>query len=81
VSDGGPDEELYDLDTDPYELNDVSEAHPAITAEHRSYLAQELLRQNERGKKLRAGAAVSKPAAPGIQEELEALGYTGDDKK
>lgn len=72
-------EELYDLQEDPFELHDVSELHADVVAANRAHLERLLTEQRTRGETLRAGAALTKPAAEGIGAELESLGYTGTD--
>lgn len=75
--DGGVSEELYDLERDPFELQDVSAAQPAVVGRLRAELAREVQAQKERGRILRQGASTTRPSAPGVASELQSLGYTG----
>jgi len=68
---------LYDLAADPGETTDVAPQHPDVTAA----LEAELERARELGRERARlfGSARELTLTPGIQGDLEALGYTGDE--
>lgn len=83
---GGLGEELYDLDADPHELSNVAAEHPEVAAKLRARLEELKAEQTARGEGLRAGEVV--PAEREltdeerrVMEELEALGYAGEDEE
>jgi arylsulfatase len=73
---GGVRDSLYDLETDPFELEDVAARHPERAAALRSAVEARTLALRERGEALRGGRApATRPLEPEIREQLEALGY------
>jgi len=69
--------QLYDLDADPGETNDVAAAHPEVAAELAAELARAKAAGRERARHF--GGARELTLTPGIQQDLEALGYAGAD--
>jgi arylsulfatase A-like enzyme len=74
--DGSVGDALYDLERDPFELDDVAARHPEQTAALRRVVEAETRALRERGEALRGGhPAETRPLDPEIQRQLEALGY------
>ena len=69
--------QLYDLDADPGETNDVAAGHPEMAAELAAELARAKAAGRERARHF--GGARELTLTPGIQQDLEALGYAGAD--
>ena len=75
-----PPHELYDLDRDPFELEDVSVEHPETTRKLSALLEREFSALAERGRALRGGEEpATRPEDPAILEQLKALGYVVDE--
>ncbi len=78
-SDGRIRDELYDLDSDPFELEDLAARHPERAAELRRGTEARWSEQIARGERLRGShAPATQPLDPRIKEQLEALGYASD---
>jgi arylsulfatase A-like enzyme len=74
--DGRVHDELYHLESDPFELEDVAARHPERVAALRGLVEARVRDLAERGRALRAGAPPeTRPLDPKIREQLEALGY------
>jgi len=77
---GEPSWELYDLEADPFELEDVSVEHPETTRKLSALLEREFSALAERGRALRGGEEpATRPEDPAILEQLKALGYVVDE--
>jgi arylsulfatase len=73
---GGIRDALYHLESDPFELQDVAARHPERTAALRRAVEAQTRALAARGEVLRAGRpAETRPLAPELQQQLEALGY------
>jgi arylsulfatase A-like enzyme len=77
--DGPTREALYDLETDPFELDDVAGEQPGVLAEMRERLAAELAARLARGRELRPEELPAGPPDPGLLEQLRELGYLIED--
>jgi arylsulfatase len=74
--DGRVRDALYDLESDPFELEDVAARHPERTAALRRATEAEVQALSARGAALRGGQAPeTRPIDPELLEQLEALGY------
>jgi arylsulfatase len=74
--DGRVGDALYDLERDPFELEDVAAQHPEQAASLRRVVEAETRALRERGEALRGGRpAETRPLDPELREQLEALGY------
>ncbi len=69
--------QLYDLDADPLELHDLAKQKPERVEE----LKQRLLARREQSAEFRVDSVESAEIDSGMQNELEGLGYTGDDEE
>ncbi len=79
--DGRVTEELYDLESDPYELHDVALAQPQRVKALSEALTREIELRRERGLALRAGKQPETRAEdPAVLEQLKALGYVVDEE-
>ncbi len=76
--DGQVTEELYDLEADPFELEDVAREHPDVTRRLAEHFDAELATLAARGRELRGEAADTRDEDPQILEQLKALGYVVD---
>jgi len=75
-SDGKVRSELYDLDSDPYELNDLASKNSEKVRAMSLALKKMLANLENRGKKLRSGQEpATRAETPEILEELKSLGY------
>jgi arylsulfatase len=80
--DGRIEEELYDLQRDPFELSNVADRNPDKLAELRETLALQLTALEQRGRELRgADEPTTRPADREVLEQLNALGYLVDDEE
>jgi arylsulfatase A-like enzyme len=80
-SDGHVTEELYDLETDPYELNDVALADPGLRRTMSEALTREIETRRARGAAFRAGAEPeTRPEDPAVLQQLKELGYVVDEE-
>ncbi len=71
---------LYDLERDPFELEDLAAEHPEHVARLRAALDRHVEQAHERGRRRAADPAPSAAASAARVEELRALGYvSGDD--
>ena len=79
---GGPGRSLlFDLETDPFELMDVSTREPQVTEQLAAELKLLLDAQRRRGASLRGGAVpATTPPDPEVLEQLRALGYVEADE-
>lgn len=66
---------LFDLESDPHELRDVSRDHPRVVDELRQTLVDEVSRQKDRGQLLRPDAEPEQPFDPERLDQLRSLGY------
>jgi arylsulfatase len=70
---------LYDLERDPFELEDVAALQPERALALRGVLEALVRRLRERGEALRGGRAPeTRPLDPETIEQLEALGYAAE---
>ena len=76
--DGAVTEELYDTESDPFELRDVAEERPDVVVDSRRRFEQERDRLSARGQELRGTAESTREEDPEIIEQLKALGYIED---
>jgi arylsulfatase A-like enzyme len=69
--------ELYDLETDPSETNNVAETHPTVVADLESTLKKELDAQRtiERAGERGAKGSVSDEEIASVRSNLQSLGY------
>lgn len=70
---------LFDLERDPLETTDVASAHPAEVARLKGELARLKELATRRGE--RFGTTESLAFTPGVEADLEALGYGGDEEE
>jgi arylsulfatase len=69
-------DELYDLESDPFELDDVAGAHAHVVAELSAALDERLAGQRAHALRIRPeGELETAPADPQLQQQLRALGY------
>lgn len=68
---------LFELASDPFELEDVAAARPGVVAELRERMAAELGQRLESGLALRPEELPDAPPDPGLLEQLRQLGYVG----
>jgi arylsulfatase A-like enzyme len=81
-SEKGPSQELlFDLDADPFELQDLAAKRPKVLAEMRGRLSEDLARRLERGRELRPDELPEAPPDPGLLQQLQELGYLIDDSE
>ncbi len=74
--DGSVRDALYDLESDPFELEDVAVQNPERTAALRRAAEMEIRTLRERGEALRGGRVPeTRPIDPELLDQLEALGY------
>jgi arylsulfatase len=67
---------LFDLNADPFELDDVSARHPEVTQQLATALELTVAAQRRKGALLRGAEPQEKPAVdPKLVEQLKALGY------
>lgn len=72
-------EQLFDLESDPFELEDEAARHPEVVAEMRERMATELAQRMRRGRELRPEELPEGPPDPGLLQQLRELGYLEDD--
>jgi arylsulfatase len=74
---------LYDLEQDPFELEDVAPQHPERVEGFRQLVEERVREQLARGQVLRGGRPIETRALdPALAEQLEALGYaTGEEAR
>jgi len=73
--DGG--EQLFDLESDPYELEDIATEQPDVCATLRTQLDASVARQKQRASELRPGG--TEDLEPAELDALKSLGYGGDE--
>jgi len=74
--DGRVRDALYDLESDPFELDDVAAQHPERALALRRLTEAELGAEAARGEALRSGRPPeTRPVDPEVARQLEALGY------
>jgi arylsulfatase A-like enzyme len=78
---GAARESLYDLERDPFELEDVAGEHPEVLARLREELSKQLASREARGREVGAGEAMLAPTDPEFSEQLRALGYVEEEKR
>ncbi len=71
--------QLYDLEDDPHELNDVATAHAEVVERLTKLLEAEVSRQKKAAALHQRGGAQAGTPDPKLLEELRALGYTEED--
>jgi len=75
--DGVARDSLYDLEADPFELEDVSTSHPDRVSGLRGALERRVRGQLDRGEELRGGRPPeTRSLDPELRRQLEALGYS-----
>lgn len=66
--------DLFDLESDPYELKNVAAAHPEVVAELSALIAERRKADAQRARRHRS-SATAEPLDPELARELEELGY------
>ena len=69
-------DELYDLESDPFELDDVAPAHAGVVSALSAALDERLAGQRAHALRIRLkGELETAPADPQLRQQLRALGY------